>query len=221
MLHGSAHVVGGGIRTGGFDRLHRADPAVPVDDVADVLIAELERGRARCFGVSNWPFPRLRRFLDIARAAGHSPVVSYQRSLAVPVNEIWPGALAITDSWAAELIAERVPLLAWAAQARGWFSRFAVDDGPAADPFATARNRQLRDLAVEIGLSHGVPAAVVALAWLLRQQDVWPIVGPVTDIELAESLEATDVALSADEVAALDRAREPGAGHDDLPVRAR
>lgn len=193
--------------------LHRDDPVVPVDDIAAALVAELEGGRARCIGVSNWPFPRLDRFLDVTRAAGHSPVVSYQRSLVVPAYEIWPGAMTITDAWATELTDRRVPLLAWAAQARGWFARPADDDRPvAAEPFATARNRRLRDLAVEIGLGHGVPATVVALAWLLQQQCVWPIVGPATDTELAECLQATVVDLSATEMVALDRARESGAG---------
>ncbi len=193
--------------------LHRDDPAVPVDDVAAALIAELERGRARCIGVSNWSFPRLDRFLDVTRAAGHSPVVSYQRSLAVPSYEIWPGAMAITNAWATKLTDRRVPLLAWAAQARGWFARPADDDSPvAAEPFATARNRQLRDLAVEIGLGHGVPATVVALAWLLQQQCVWPIAGPATDTELVEPLQATIADLNATEMAALNRARESGAG---------
>ncbi|MGH3565538.1 MAG: hypothetical protein ACRDRH_05810 [Pseudonocardia sp.] len=61
-----------------------------------------------------------------------------------------------------------------------------------------------------------VPADDVADALIaeLGRGRVWPIVGPATDIELAESLEATGVALSANEVAALDRAREPGAGHE-------
>lgn len=188
--------------------LHRDDPTVPVDDVVAALVGELERGRARCIGVSNWPFPRLGRFLDLTRAAGQSPVVSYQRSLAVPAYEIWPGAMAMTDASAWELANRRVPLLAWAAQARGWFAQHVDDHGPGA-AFATARNRRLRDLAVEIGLGHGIPATVVALAWLLRQRNVWPIVGPASDTELAESLQATDGNLSATEVAALDRAREP------------
>lgn len=184
--------------------LHRDDPAVPVDDIAAALAAELERGRARCIGVSNWPFPRLGRFLDVTCAAGHPPVVSYQRSLAVPAYEIWPGAMAVTDPLATELTDRRVPLLAWAAQARGWFAQ--DDHGPRA-AFATARNRRLRDLAAEIGLGHGIPATVVALAWLLRQRNVWPIVGPASDTELAESLHATDIRLSATEMATLNRAR--------------
>jgi aryl-alcohol dehydrogenase-like predicted oxidoreductase len=190
--------------------LHRDDPAVPVDDIVAALAAELQRGRARRIGVSNWPYPRLRRFLDLTTTAGLSPVVSYQRSLAIPKTQIWPGAMSITDSWATRLAQHQIPLLAWAAQARGWFAQSPPDNTElAAGPFATARNRRLYDLAVEIGSRHRCPATTIALAWLLRQDHVWPIVGPATDTELTESMHATQVELSGAEIAALDDARQP------------
>ena len=200
--------------------LHRDDPAVPVDDITAALVAEVEAGRARCLGVSNWSLPRLHRFVGLARSAGHTPIVSYQRSLAVPEHEIWPGALTITDPVTAELANARVPLLAWAGQARGWFSRTPTGDWAInAGPFASARNRRLRDLAIEIGRGYGVPATVVALAWLLHHEEVWPIVGPATDVELAESLRATSLTLTEAELSVLDLTRAAGAGTGTPTVR--
>ncbi len=193
--------------------LHRDDPAVSVEDIAAARVAEIDRGRARCVGVSNWPWSRLRQFLDVIGAIGHSPVVSYQRSLAFPVREIWPGALTITDDWAATLSNTGTPLLAWAAQARGWFA--GADDATTGEsPFSTVGNVELRWLAAEIGHSHGVPATVVALAWLLRHHLVWPIVGPAKDTELMDSLRAARLDLTAEEARALDSARRSGPVHD-------
>ncbi len=116
--------------------LHRDDPVVPVDDIAAALVEEVERGRVRWIGVSNWPFHRLHRLLDVLDDSGDVPIASYQRSLAVPAREIWPGALTIPDPWAAALHRKGVPLLAWAAQARGWFAFH--DDPSNGAPFDTA-----------------------------------------------------------------------------------
>lgn len=188
--------------------LHRDDPDVPVDDIAAALVDEVERGRVRWIGVSNWPFPRLRHFLSVLGDTVHTPVVSYQRSLAVPARDIWPGALTLPDSWADTLRREGVPLLAWAAQARGWF---AFHDEPAnGSPFSTARNVEVRRIAEEIARARDVRPTVVALSWLLRHPLTWPIVGPQSPAELAESLAATRFRLSEEEAGALDTARLPG-----------
>lgn len=193
--------------------LHRDDPKVPVEDIAAALAHEVERGRARWIGVSNWPMNRLRTFLNVVGTVVDTPVVSYQRSLAVPAHEIWPGALAVTDSVATALSRAGVPLLAWAAQARGWFAR--SEDPAAEKPFRTSRNIELRRIATEIGRAHKVPATVVALSWLLRHPLTWPIVGPRNHTELMASLDATRLHLTDDEVRALGHAR--GAGGNQEP----
>jgi aryl-alcohol dehydrogenase-like predicted oxidoreductase len=62
--------------------LHRDDPAVAVQDLVGAFLDEVEAGRIRRFGVTNWPAGRLVRFVEAARQAGQSPIVSYQFSLA-------------------------------------------------------------------------------------------------------------------------------------------
>jgi aryl-alcohol dehydrogenase-like predicted oxidoreductase len=186
--------------------LHRDDPAVPVDDIAAALVNEVERGRVRWIGVSNWPFQRLRRFFALLGDTVDTPVVSYQRSLAVPAREIWAGALTIPDPWFDALHREGVPLLAWAAQARGWFAFH--DDPINGSPFDTAHNIEVRRVAAEIARAHGVRPTVVALNWLLRHPLTWPIVGPQNLAELTECLDATGLLLTPQEVDALDSARQ-------------
>jgi aryl-alcohol dehydrogenase-like predicted oxidoreductase len=61
------------------------------------------------------------------------------------------------------------------------------------------------ELAVKIGESHGVSAARVSLAYLLRKPAVTSlIVGARTPAQLSDNLAAADLRLSDDEVAALD-----------------
>lgn len=102
--------------------LHRDDPTVPVGALVDVLATEVQVGRVRAFGVSNWPAPRLAEFLQAAADAGDRPTVSYQFSLAVPRREIWPGAMHATPELRRLAQSAGAPLLAWSAQARGWFA---------------------------------------------------------------------------------------------------
>jgi len=61
------------------------------------------------------------------------------------------------------------------------------------------------ELLVEVGAGHGVSAAQVALAYLLRKPGVTSvIVGARTDDQLADNLAAADLQLADDELARLD-----------------
>jgi aryl-alcohol dehydrogenase-like predicted oxidoreductase len=66
------------------------------------------------------------------------------------------------------------------------------------------------DLLVEIGEGHGVSAAQVALAWLLRRPGISSLViGARTDEQLADNLAAAQLELSDDEVRRLDDVSRP------------
>jgi len=107
----------------------------------------------------------------------------------------------------------QLPLLAWSAQARGWFALPdgpppAVSDGPAV--FDTVANRKARRRCQALATAHGVAPATVALAWTLAQRDlgVHPIIGPETPAELAESLAAEQLQLTSNELAWLSATRD-------------
>ena len=58
----------------------------------------------------------------------------------------------------------------------------------------------------EVAEAHGVSVARVALAWLLARPHVTSvIIGAKTEAQLADNIAATTLALSAEEIAALDR----------------
>ena len=60
---------------------------------------------------------------------------------------------------------------------------------------------------MEVAAAHGVSAARVALAWLLRRPAVTSvIIGARTSEQLADNLAAAELTLAPDEVAALDSA---------------
>jgi aryl-alcohol dehydrogenase-like predicted oxidoreductase len=66
-----------------------------------------------------------------------------------------------------------------------------------------------------VAAAHSVSLSAVALSWLLtRPAVVSPIIGANSTAQLNDLLPASDLALTADELAALDAASEPFASDD-------
>lgn len=177
--------------------LHRDDPRIDVRTLVDALQAEVSAGRIHAFGVANWKPARLAEFIDLAHAAGTTPVASYQHSLALPKLPIWPGTLHASGAIRECLRQRETWLLAWAAQARGWF---AGDGGLSNDVFDTQANRAARSRCVQMARQLGCAPTTVALAWTLHQPRVLTTIGPENNAELAASIAATDLALTTDDL---------------------
>jgi aryl-alcohol dehydrogenase-like predicted oxidoreductase len=95
-----------------------------------------------------------------------------------------------------------MPLLAWSAQAGGFF---AGSDGDAARVYRNAANEERRARAEQLGRPTGATANAVALAWVLAQPfPTVAVIGPHSVEHLRASLEALDVELAADELAWLN-----------------
>jgi aryl-alcohol dehydrogenase-like predicted oxidoreductase len=173
--------------------LHRDDPDVAVGEIVDALDAHRRAGEIRAFGVSNWTLPRIDEANAYAAERGIAGIAcnSPHLSLAVQNEPPWAGCLSATDA-ASRAWHERtgMPLLAWSAQAGGWFA------GAASPVYDNAGNRERRARAAQLG-----DANAVALAWVLAQPfPTVAVVGPHSVEHLHASLEALDVELSGDEV---------------------
>ena len=182
--------------------LHRDDPAVPVGEFVDALDAEVRAGRAAAVGVSNWTAERFEAFNTYAAREGRTPAVllSNQLSLAEMLEPMWAGCLRADDAWHERT---QTPLLAWSAQARGFFSGRPEDDELRAS-WLSEENRARRSRAEALAEKLGVPAVAVALAWLLdRPFPTLAVVGPRDHGELADCLAALDVELDEEELASL------------------
>ena len=181
--------------------LHRDDPGVDVGTVIDALDAHRRAGELRAFGVSNWTLPRIEEANAHAAARGVAGICcnSPHLSLAVQNEAPWPDCLSATDAESRAWHARTgMPLLAWSAQAGGYFAGAAGESSPVYD---NAANRERRARAEQLGRRSGHSANAVALAWVLAQPfPVVAIVGTHNVEHLAASLEALDVVLSAEEV---------------------
>lgn len=173
--------------------LHRDDPDVEVGEIVDALDAHRRAGEIRAFGVSNWTLPRIDAANAYAAQRGVAGIAcnSPHLSLAVQNEPPWPGCLSACDS-ESRAWHERTgtPLLAWSAQAAGYFA------GAESPVYDNAENRERRARAGQLG-----DANAVALAWVLAQPfPTVAVIGPHSLEHLHASLAALDVELSADEV---------------------
>jgi len=145
--------------------LHRDSPGHPVEDVAETLAASVTEGEAREIGVSNWSASRLDAL--VAALATHDlvPLISYQRSLALPLTDLWPGARHADESVSRVATQHQLIMLAWAAQARGFFAGRTEPPAPGrSDPFDGPVNRARRERCRELARDLGSLPETVALA---------------------------------------------------------
>ena len=178
--------------------LHRDDPAVPAGEFADALDAEVAAGRARAVGLSNWAPERFEAFNAYARRhdRAQAVVLSNQLSLAEMLEPMWSGCLRAEPGWH-----ERTgtPLLAWSAQARGFFTGRPEDDELRRSWLSEANRERLRRAEAH-GKRVGAAAVTVALAWLLaRPFPAWAVIGPRDRDELDTCLAAAELELEAED----------------------
>jgi aryl-alcohol dehydrogenase-like predicted oxidoreductase len=182
--------------------LHRDDPSVPVGEFVDAVDAEVRAARAAAVGVSNWSAERFEAFNAYAAREGRAPAVllSNQLSLAEMLEPVWAGCLRADTGWHDRT---QTPLLAWSAQARGFFAGRPEDSEMRAS-WLSEENRARRSRAEELAGRLGVPAVAVALAWVLaRPFPTLAVVGPRDRDELDACLAAARVELDNDELASL------------------
>jgi aryl-alcohol dehydrogenase-like predicted oxidoreductase len=180
---------------------HCDDPARPVAELAETLVSLVEAGYARRVGASNWQAGRLSALADELAERGHTPVASYQFSLAEPDPVLLGGSLHADTAVLDVVRAHRLPLFGWSSQARGYFARSEarqVYGRP--DPYDTEDNRARRRRCVELAGQLGSRPETVALAWTLHHPEVWPSIGPRTTEQIDNSLQARRLALTDEQV---------------------
>ncbi len=182
--------------------LHRDDPSVPVGEWSDALEPHVAAGRIRAIGASNWTTTRYEAFNAEASRRGATPftVLSNQLSLAEMGEPVWDGCLVADRSWH-----ERTgtPLLAWSAQARGFFA--GREDEEVRTSWLSRTNLERRRRAEALGRRLGVPAVSVALAWVVAQPfPSHAVVGPRHSSELDACMTALELGLTGEERAWLE-----------------
>lgn len=214
----------GSLRNLGLERidlyyLHRDDPARPVEGIMEVLHRQVRLGKLGAIACSNWQIERIAAAQNHARAAGLTRFAANQPywSLAIPNPGAFAADHALTDDAALEFhIAQNLPLIAYTAQARGFFAKAAVAGIDAlkpelrkafANPVNAGRLERAKALAAELGL----PVSAIVLAWMTSHPARGiPVIGPKSMAQLADSLAHADLTLGATHMGFLTGAVDPG-----------
>ena len=187
--------------------LHRDDPSIPAGTIIEHLNQEIRAGNLRAIGASNWEIERLQEANEYAAEHGLQGFVvsSNNISLAVPMEPMWKGVVSVSEAawgWHHET---QFPLLPWSSQARGFFGgRFAPEKRENQDMvrvyYNDANFERLRRAEI-LGEKKGCTAIQISLAYVLHQPfPTFPLVGPLTQEELASCLAALAIQLSSDEM---------------------
>ena len=189
-------------------QIHGFDPATPIEETVRALDLLVRQGHVRYVGVSNWAAWQIVKALGIAERLGLSRFESLQAYYTVAGRDLERELIPM-------LASEGVGLMVWSPLAGGLLSGKFGRDQKAEDgsrrikfdfpPVDRDRAFDCIDAMRPIAQAHGVSVAQIALAWLLHQPQVTSvIVGAKRPDQLADNLAATQVALSADELRALD-----------------
>ena len=190
--------------------LHRVDPKTPIEDTVGAMAELVTAGKVRHLGLSEVSGATLRR------AAAVHEITAVQSEWSLWSRDLEGDAFAV----ARELGVGIVP---YSPLGRGFLTGsirtpddFADGDVRRNHPRFTgenfARNLELVDKVRELAESKGVTAGQLALAWVLAQgDDVVPIPGTRRTDRLEENVGAATVALTADDLAALDAIAPVGA----------
>ncbi|MDE2395392.1 MAG: aldo/keto reductase [Burkholderiales bacterium] len=183
--------------------LHRPDPLMEPDEVAEAFSRLRASGKVRHFGVSNLRAGAL-RWLQQALAA---PLVANQLEMSLLAHDWLDHDTCFNDTqgaggldWSDTLqhcMAAGIQLQAWGPLAKGWLSGALPDD-------AGAAVRATAALVGEIAQRHAVARESIVLAWLLRHPAcIQPVIGTKQAERIRACGAATRVALSREEWFAL------------------
>lgn len=195
--------------------MHEWDGLTPLEETLEALEHLVDSGKVRYVGVSNYTGWQLMKALGISERDRLPRFVSQQIYYSLQERSAEYELLPLATD-------QGLGTLVWSPLAGGLLSGKyrRGQDAPAGSRHLTEWNEppvydeaKLYDtieLLVEIAEGHGVSAAQVALAWLLRRPTVASIVvGARTDEQLADNLRAAELKLSDDEVSRLEQVSRP------------
>ncbi|GEO81067.1 aldo/keto reductase [Pararhodospirillum oryzae] len=190
--------------------LHRADPAVPIEDTVGAMADLVRDGKVRALGLSEVSADMLRR------AHAVHPIAALQSEYSLWTRDVESnGVLAACRDLG-------IGFVPFSPLGRGFLTGKQVGtDGLEEKDFRRslprfqdenlAANRLLVEAVTRMAEARGVTAAQVALAWVLAQgNDIVPIPGARRIRHLEENVAAADIALISDDLDRLNDIFAPG-----------
>lgn len=195
-------------------QIHRWDPGTPIEETMAALHDVVRAGKARYLGASTMAAWQFGKAQAAAERHGWTQFASMQNHYNLLYREEEREMIPFC-------IDQGAGVLPYSPLARGFLAGPRTREGghrttrAESDPVRDSLYGRPGDLAVtgglaEVAAERGVPPAQIALAWLLHKPGVTaPIVGATKLRHIEDAVAATELTLSADELARLERPYQP------------
>jgi aryl-alcohol dehydrogenase-like predicted oxidoreductase len=216
-IHASAE---GSLRRLGTDYLdvylaHRVDPYTPLEETLRALNDLVRQGKVRYIGFSNWPAWLAALGLGLQRQNGWAPFRAAEMYYSLVGREL-------EHELAPLALDSGIGVMVWSPLAGGFLTGKYTRGNPQGDggrltgfdilPYDRERGYTVVDKLKQIAAGRGATPAQLAIAWLLTRPVVSSVlVGASKAAQLDDNLKACDVALSAEELDALEELTRPAA----------
>jgi aryl-alcohol dehydrogenase-like predicted oxidoreductase len=203
-------------------QIHRFDPTTPVEETMAALHDVVKAGKARYIGASSmfaWQFAKLQAAARAAGPGAGTEFVSMQNHYNLLYREEEREMIP-------QCIDQGIGVIPWSPLARGMLAGNRGRGGERgttraktdafADTLYTDADFDIVDRVQQVSEARGVPAAQVALAWLLAKDGVTaPIIGATKPNQMTDAIAAERLELSAEEIETLEEPYVPHsiAGH--------
>ncbi len=194
--------------------IHRFDYDTPLEETLEALNDVVRAGKARYLGASSMYAWQFMKAIGIQRANGWATFVAMQNYYNLLYREEEREMLGLC-------LSEGIGVTPWSPLARGRLARpwselppteRAKTDGFAKTLFekTTDIDKPVIDRVQDIARERGVPAAHIAMAWLLHKPVITsPIVGATKPHHLEDAIASLSVKLSSEEMTRLEEIYQP------------
>ncbi|MDZ7628892.1 MAG: aldo/keto reductase [Parvularculaceae bacterium] len=195
--------------------MHRRDPSVPIEDSVGAMAGLVKAGKVRALGLSEVNAATLKK----ANAVHPIAALQCEYSIVTRVmeTEMIPACRAIGAAFVAYSPLGR-GLLTGAYRSEKDFGKgdYRMAGNPRFSDGALEKNVKLVDRIAEIAEKKRATPGQIALAWVLAKgDDIIPIPGTKKIERLEENIGAEKIVLTADDIAAIERAVPPEAVSGD------
>ncbi len=219
-----AHAIDDSLKRLGMDyvdlyQIHRFDKETPIEETIQALHDVVKAGKARYIGASSMHAWQFGKYLATADKMGLTKFVSMQNFYNLVYREEERDMLPLCRD-------AGIGVIPWSPLCRGFLGRKAASALEKSSTRAQSDNvldMQFSDADVETlqrveetGKKHGRSNAQIATAWLLHKGVTAPIVGASKMQHLEDAIAATEIKLTADEIAYLEAPYLPKATAGNL-----
>ena len=204
--------------------MHRDNQDIPVGEFMDVLNNEVNKGRIKIFGASNWTLERFKEANEWVEKNNIQPMSILNNNLALSkmIKPLWAGCVSSNNDLILDYLNKtQTAHLSWSSQGRGYFlsddicqaieDKITKDESSWRQPgenssgplscYDSPDNRERKHRATKLAEELNVTTQNIAGTWPLNQSfPSFALIGPRTISEIDTSLPSLDIKITKEQV---------------------